>query len=102
MSALPSVQRFHVRLGGIADDTLYLADGRPRAIFAVEPGDLRLADDARREVATQRRAAFLDASHSHSSSCTAWCRPTWNRMRRPSTSSPPPAAAAWGPAPGWA
>jgi len=58
---LPSVQRFYVRLQGIVDDTLYLADGRPRAIFQVETADLLLADDEARETETTRLEAFLQA-----------------------------------------
>jgi len=58
---LPSVQRFYVRLQGIADDTLYLADGRPRALFQVETADLLLADEQTREAETTRLEAFLQA-----------------------------------------
>jgi len=58
---LPSVQRFYVRLQGIADDTLYLADGRPRAIFQVETADLLLADEPARETEATRLEAFLQA-----------------------------------------
>ena len=58
---LPSVQRFYVRLQGIADDTLYLADGRPRALFQVETADLLLADEQARETETTRLEAFLQA-----------------------------------------
>src|SRR5919206_263760 len=42
-----------------ADDKLVLADGRPRAIFEVFPGDLALADDEALEAHTARLAAFL-------------------------------------------
>jgi hypothetical protein len=59
MKRLPSVQQLHTRLRAIADDTLYLADGRPRAIFEVFPVDLSLADDDTLEVHTARLAAFL-------------------------------------------
>ncbi len=61
MIRLPSVQRFYVRLQGIVDDTLYLADGRPRAIFQVETADLLLADEQARETETTRLEAFLQA-----------------------------------------
>lgn len=63
MSRLPSVQRFYVRLRDIADDTLFLADGRPRAIFQVEPSDLLLADDDARETATTGLEGFLHRLH---------------------------------------
>ncbi len=59
MSGLASVQRYFVRLRGIADDTLYLADGRPRAIFAVQTADLLLLDDDELEAFTVRLEAFV-------------------------------------------
>jgi hypothetical protein len=59
MSGLASVQRYYVRLRGIADDTLYLADGRPRAIFAVQTPDLLLLDDEELEAFTGRLEGFV-------------------------------------------
>jgi hypothetical protein len=61
MTALPSVQRLHTRYGGIADDTLYLDDGRSRAIFEIQLPDLSLVDDDTLEVATARLGVFLHA-----------------------------------------
>ena len=58
MTSLGSVQRLHTRLRAIGDDTLILADGRPRAIFEVFPPDTSLADEAL-EAHTARLAAFL-------------------------------------------
>jgi hypothetical protein len=59
VTRLASVQRFYVRLRGIADDTLYLADGRPRAIFTAHTQDLLLLDDDELEAFTVRLEAFL-------------------------------------------
>jgi hypothetical protein len=59
MTSLPSVQRLHTRLRAIDDDTLVLADGQPRAIFEVFPGDVTLADDEELEAHTARLAALL-------------------------------------------
>ena len=59
MTSLASVQRYHLRLGGIADDTLYLADGRPRAIFAITTPDPRLLDDDKLEVLVMRLESFV-------------------------------------------
>jgi hypothetical protein len=59
MTRLASVQRLYVRLRGIADDTLYLADGRPRAIFSVHTLDLLLLDDDELEAFTDRLEAFV-------------------------------------------
>ena len=59
MTRLASVQRFHLRLGGITDDTLYLADGRPRAIFGITTADPRLLDDDELEVLVARLEAFV-------------------------------------------
>jgi hypothetical protein len=59
MTRLASVQRYFVRLRGIADDTLYLADGRPRAIFTVHTADLLLLDDDELEAFTIRLEAFI-------------------------------------------
>jgi hypothetical protein len=59
MTRLASVQRYFVRLRGIADDTLYLADGRPRAIFTVHTADLLLLDDDELEAFTVRLEAFI-------------------------------------------
>ena len=53
MSSLPSVQRLHTRLRAIDDDTLVLADGRPRAIFEIFPRDVTLADDEELENSTR-------------------------------------------------
>ncbi len=59
MSRLPSVQRLHTQLRAIDDDTLYLDDGRPRAIFEVFPDDLTLAGDEWLERATAQLTSFL-------------------------------------------
>jgi hypothetical protein len=59
MTTLASVQRYFVRLRGIFDDTLYLADGRPRAIFAVQTGDPLLLDDDGLEAFTVRLESFV-------------------------------------------
>ena len=59
MKHLPAVQRVATRLRAIDDDTLILADGRPRAIFEAFPGDVTLADDDALEAQTARLAAFL-------------------------------------------
>jgi hypothetical protein len=59
MSRLASVQRYFVRLRGIADDTLYLADGRPRAIFAIQTVDPLLLGDEELEAFTLRLEAFV-------------------------------------------
>jgi hypothetical protein len=59
MSRLASVQRYYLRLRGVADDTLYLADGRPRAIFTVHTTDLLLLDDDELEAFTVRLEAFV-------------------------------------------
>ncbi len=59
MSRLPSVQRLHTQLRAIDDDTLYLDDGRPRAIFEVFPDDLTLAGDDVLERATGQLTSFL-------------------------------------------
>ncbi len=59
MRLLPSVQSVATRLRAIVDDTLYLADGRPRAIFEVFPDDVALADDETLEGQTGRLAGFL-------------------------------------------
>jgi hypothetical protein len=59
MTRLASVQRYFVRLGGIADDTLYLADGRPRAIFAIQTADPLLLGDEELEAFTVRLESFV-------------------------------------------
>jgi len=59
MSRLPSVQQLHTQLRAIDDDTLYLDDGRPRAIFEVFPDDLTLAGDEWLERATAQLTSFL-------------------------------------------
>jgi hypothetical protein len=59
VSRLASVQRYFVRLRSIADDTLYLADGRSRAIFTVHTADLLLLDDDELEAFTVRLEAFI-------------------------------------------
>jgi hypothetical protein len=59
VSRLASVQRYFVRLRDIADDTLYLADGRPRAIFAIQTADPLLLDDDELETFTVRLEAFI-------------------------------------------
>ena len=61
MSRLPSVQRLHTRLRAIADDTLYLADGRPRAIFELCPPNLSLADDETLEITARHLAVVFDS-----------------------------------------
>jgi hypothetical protein len=59
VSRLASVQRYFVRLCGIADDTLYLTDGRPRAIFAIQTADPLLLGDEELEAYTLRLEAFV-------------------------------------------
>ncbi len=59
MSRLASVQRYFLRLHAIADDTLYLADGRPRAIFAIQTADPLLLDDDELEAFTVRLESFV-------------------------------------------
>ena len=59
MSPLAAVQRVYTRYQAIADDTLVLADGRPRAIFELYPPNLSLADDQQLETAAQQLAVVL-------------------------------------------
>jgi hypothetical protein len=60
VSQLAAVQRIYTRYQAIADDTLYLADGRPRAIFEVHPPNLSLADDDALEAAAQQLAIVFN------------------------------------------
>jgi hypothetical protein len=53
------VQRIYTRYQAIADDTLYLADGRPRAIFEVHPPNLALAADEALETTAQQLAVVF-------------------------------------------
>jgi hypothetical protein len=55
------VQHVVTRYKAIADDTLFLGDGRPRAIFEVYPPNLSLADDDAIEGAAQQLAVVLNA-----------------------------------------
>src|ERR671939_780937 len=61
MSLLAAVQRVYTRYRAIADDTLYLGDGRPRAIFELHPPNLSLADDDTLEAVAQQLAAVLNS-----------------------------------------
>jgi hypothetical protein len=61
VSALGAVQRVYTRYRAIADDTLYLADGRPRAIFEVYPPNLSLADSDALVGAAQRLAVVFNS-----------------------------------------
>jgi hypothetical protein len=55
------VQQIVTRYKAIADDTLFLGDGQPRAIFEVYPPNLSLADDDALEAAAQQLAIVLNA-----------------------------------------
>ena len=59
MTTLASVQRTYTCYRGIADDTLYLQDGRPRAIFELHLPDLGLVDDDTLEVVAGELALLL-------------------------------------------
>lgn len=59
MRPLPAVQRIVTRYKAIADDTLYLGDGRPRAVFELHPPNLSLADDDTVEAVAQQLAGVL-------------------------------------------
>jgi hypothetical protein len=59
VSPLSAVQRIYTRYQAIADDTLYLADGRPRAIFELHPPNLALADDETLEATAQQLAVVF-------------------------------------------
>lgn len=61
MSPLAAVQRLYTRYRAIADDTLYLGDGRPRAIFELHPPNLSLADDDTLEVVAQQLAGVFNS-----------------------------------------
>ena len=61
MNPLAAVQRVYTRYRAIADDTLYLGDGRPRAIFELHPPNLSLADDDTLESAAQQLAAVFNS-----------------------------------------
>ena len=63
MSPLSAVQRIYTRYQAIADDTLYLADGRPRAIFELYPPNLALADDEALETTAQQLAVVFTNLH---------------------------------------
>jgi hypothetical protein len=55
------VQRIVTRYRAVADDTLFLGNGQPRAIFEVFPPNLSLADDDALESAAQQLAIVLNA-----------------------------------------
>jgi hypothetical protein len=59
VSRLAAVQRIYTRYQAIADDTLYLADGRGRAIFELYPPNLALADDDALEATAQQLAVVF-------------------------------------------
>ena len=61
MSLLAAVQRVYTRYRAIADDTLYLGDGRPRAIFELHPPNLSLADDDTLEAVAQQLAGVFNS-----------------------------------------
>jgi hypothetical protein len=61
VSPLGIVQQIVTRYGAIADDTLFLGDGQPRAMFEVYPPNLSLADDEALEAAAQQLAIVLNA-----------------------------------------
>src|SRR5918912_2491704 len=61
MSLLAAVQRVYTRYRAIADDTLYLGDGRPRAIFELYPPNLSLADDELLETTAQQLAVVFNS-----------------------------------------
>jgi len=61
MSPLAAVQQIYTRYQAIADDTLYLGDGRPRAIFEVHPPNLSLADADTLESTAQQLAVVFSS-----------------------------------------
>ena len=61
MSPLAAVQQIYTRYTAIADDTLYLGDGRPRAIFEVHPPNLSLADADMLESTAQQLAVVFNS-----------------------------------------
>jgi hypothetical protein len=61
MRLLPAVQQVYTRYAAIADDTLYLADRRPRAIFELHPPNLSLSDDDLLESTAQQLAGVLSS-----------------------------------------
>jgi len=61
VSPLAAVQHIYTRYRAIADDTLYLADGRPRAIFELYPPNLSLADDELLETTARHLAVVFDS-----------------------------------------
>ncbi len=61
MSALATVRQIDTRYKAIADDTLYLGDGRRRAIFGLHPPNLSLADDATLESTAQQLAGVFSS-----------------------------------------
>ncbi len=61
MSPLAAVQQIYTRYKAIADDTLYLGDGRPRAIFEVHPPNLSLADADTLESTAQQLAVVFNS-----------------------------------------
>ena len=61
MNPLAAVQRVYTRYRAIADDTLYLGDGRPRAIFELHPPNLSLADDDTLEAVAQQLAGVFNS-----------------------------------------
>jgi hypothetical protein len=61
VSRLGVVQHIVTRYKAIADDTLFLGDGQPRAIFEVFPPNLSLANEDALEAAAQQLAVVLNA-----------------------------------------
>ena len=61
MSRLAAIQQIYTRYKAIADDTLYLGDGRPRAIFEVHPPNLALADADTLESTAQQLAVVFNS-----------------------------------------
>jgi len=57
VSPLAAVQQIYTRYKSNRDDTLYLGDGRPRAIFEVHPPNLSLADADTLESTAQQLAS---------------------------------------------
>jgi hypothetical protein len=61
VSPLAAVQQIYTRYAAIVDDTLYLGDGRPRAIFEVHPPNLALADPDTLESTAQQLAVVFNS-----------------------------------------
>ena len=87
VSPLAAVQRIYTRYQAIADDTLYLGDGQPRAIFELFPPNLSLADDEALEATAQQLAVVFNALHVPDAAAVSLCRrrPRAARRRKPST-----------------